>query len=190
MAAKMWIDLLAEQMPPAAVEARTEADHDWTRAADGLPVPLPREFRAFVDRWGTGTIGGFINLYTPAQGYHRVITLPDAVLSQADNYAQLKENHPTRMTLPVFPQPGSLMSFGVTDNGDYLGWVVGSGDADSWPVAVLDEEQRELQVFKDVTFGPFLLGVVTGSIRPEAFPEDLWDDTPLDFAPNPPATGD
>ena len=36
------------------------------------------------------------------------------------------------------------------------------------------------QVFEGVTFGPFLVGLVTGSIRPEAFP-DLWTDTPLGF---------
>ncbi|SMO45818.1 SMI1/KNR4 family protein [Paracoccus laeviglucosivorans] len=184
----MWIDELAELMPPPAIEARGAIAQtaDWERAEVELGVKLPADYRAFLDRWGAGSIGPFMHPYTPAAGFHPVITLPSGVTGEARAYASLKENHPASLVWPVYPAHGSLMSFAVTDNGDYVGWLVGPGDPNDWPVAVVDDEYGNMQVFDGLTFGPFLLGVVTGRIRPEAFPDDLWNKTPLRFSPSQP----
>lgn len=181
----MWIDELAVLMPPPAAEERgaVASDSDWQRATEALGFVPPADFRAILDRWGPGMIGGFLGLDTPAPGYHPVATLPRSVQAQAEGYGQLKGNHPSLHPWPEFPALGSFMRLGVTDNGDYLGVLVGPGSPDSWPAAVFEDEYSGLEVFEDLTFGPFLLGIVTGRVRPDTFPDDLWDDLPMGFDP-------
>lgn len=181
----MWIDELAGVMPPPAAHERgaPATPQDWARAEAGLGHAIPADFRAFVDRWGPGRIGDFLGLDTPAPGYHPVMTLPGSALSEARAYDKLREHHPASHPWPVFPQPGSFLAFGTTDNGDHLGWIVDEGDPGNWPVAVVDDEYSTREVFEDLRFGPFLLELVTGRLRPRAFPDDLWDSLPLSFTP-------
>lgn len=73
----------------------------------------------------------------------------------------------------------------VTDNGDYLGWIVGQGAPDTWPVAIWADEARTAAVIDGMTFGPFLVDLVRGKIRPADFPDDLWDN-PWAFEPREP----
>lgn len=179
----MWIDDLALLIPPPPAEERTvtiEAG-DWKAAEQKLGRPFPPDFKQFVETWGPGYIGNFVAFYTPTGNYSTAILLPAAVERPAKAYAELKQNWPAKYALPDFPADGSLMTAGVTDNGDYVGWIVSDAPPETWPVAVWGDEDGMPQVFEGVTFGPFLVGLVTGSIRPEAFPPQLWNDTPLGF---------
>lgn len=180
----MWVDELSMLMPPPADAQRTAISaEDWARVEAGIGFALPSDFKTFAEIWGPGDIGGFFRAYTPIAGYHPVMSLPSGTLGQAKAYATLKDNDPSFYPLPAFPAEGSLMSLAVTDNGDHIGLIVGSGETSRWPVAVLDSESRRVQVFEEAGFGPVLLGVVSGALRPADFPQDLWDATPLGFEP-------
>lgn len=182
----MWLDELSVLMPPPADARRPAVSaEDWARAEAGLGFALPPDFKTFAETWGPGDIGGFFRAYTPISGYHPAISLPSGTLGQARAYATLKGNDPSFYPLPAFPAEGSLMSLAVTDNGDYIGLVVGPGETSRWPTAVLDSESRRVQVFEGQGFGPVILGVVSGALRPEQFPKDLWETTPLRFEPLP-----
>ena len=182
-----WISELNALMPPPPAEQRRvdwSAD-DWARVEVDLGRPIPADFRAFINGWGAGRLGDFLSPYVPAGPYHPAIVMPAAVRGPAGDYAMLKSPHPG-FTLPDFPADGSLMTFAVTDNGDYLGWIVGPGDPGSWPVAIWGDEERAAEVFDGESFGPFIVQLVQGGIRPAAFPDDLWDDSPWAFEPRSP----
>ena len=161
--------------PLSAPAAQTAA---WSEVEEALGVALPGDFKAFSSRWGAVSVGDFLTLYTALPGFHPVITWPSAALGQARAYASLHAHGGDFHPLPAFPQTGSLLSFAVTDNGDYVGWIIKEGNPADWPIAVLDEESRQVETF-EMGVAPFLLGVIAGEIRPRAFPDDLWDGGPL-----------
>lgn len=173
----IWMDEIATFMPPQdpAPVAQTAA---WSGVEEALGVSLPDDLKAFSTRWGAVSVGDFLTLYTVLPGFHPVMTWPSAAQGQAQAYATLRAHGGDFYPLPAFPQTGSMLSFAVTDNGDYLGWIIDTGNPADWPIAVLDEESRQVETF-DMGIGPFLLGLIKGEIRPRAFPDDLWDDLPL-----------
>ena len=183
----MWIDDLAELIPPPSAQERavTVKANDWKVVEDRLGRPFPPDFKLFVEVWGPGAIGEFVSFYTPAGNYSGAILAPKAVEAPARAYAELNLNWPTKYLLPNFPDNGSLMTAGVTDNGDYVGWIVSDARPDTWPVAVWGDEDGVPQVFEGVTFGRFLVGLITGLIRPAAFPPQLWDGEPMTFSIRP-----
>ena len=82
---------------------------------------------------------------------------------------------------PVFPQGDSFLAGGRTDNG-FISWMVTGEVAEQWPAAVWGTENRAPQVFDGMGFGELMLGILSGEVRTEAFPDDLRDDLPLQLA--------
>lgn len=106
--------------------------------------------------------------------------MPGAVFAFVETYATLKAHHPATFAMPIIPGPGGFLPFGITDNGDYLGWIIAPGDPDRWKVAVLQDEDGMPEV-TGMSFGPFILAFLRGNFRPEAFPDDLYETLPLGF---------
>ena len=76
--------------------------------------------------------------------------------------------HPYR----YWPEPGGLVPFGSTDNGDYVLWLP-CGAPERWSIVVWDRADGDFEVF-DFDLTGFLAGLASGAIRPKAFPEDVW----------------
>lgn len=76
-----------------------------------------------------------------------------------------------------------MLMGGRTDNGDYLGWVIDRDlPLEQWAFAIWGHEE-DVRKLEGVTFGQFIVGVVKGDIRPEEFPDDIWDAVPLSYQP-------
>ncbi|MDO5621554.1 MAG: hypothetical protein Q4G24_08810 [Paracoccus sp. (in: a-proteobacteria)] len=109
--------------------------------------------------------------------------LPHATISASEAYAILKRHHPTQLIHPNYPESGSMLMGGRTDNGDYLGWVIDRDlPLEQWAFAIWGHEE-DVRKLEGVTFGQFIVGVVKGDIRPEEFPDDIWDAVPLSYQP-------
>lgn len=175
----MWLDDLGALMPPPAAPLGGEARWEAVETATGLPVPA--DFKDFVAAYGEGGIGGFIWPLHPGSA-NRTLEMAHAVPAIDAAYATLRDGHPGRFPLPSLPAQGSFLPWALTDNGDYLGWIVTGRDAGSWPVAVLDDEDGTPERF-DMALGPFLVGLVAGEVRPRAFPPDVFEALPLRFEP-------
>jgi hypothetical protein len=85
---------------------------------------------------------------------------------------------------PSYPEPGGLLPWGVTANGDWGYWITEpSGDPDAWPIAI--SVDRGPEWFRHP--GPltrFLVEVLEGSVRVPFFPDDFPSDDPA-FIPAP-----
>lgn len=176
-----WFAELNEIMPPPALEMREGVPDagQWQHAETQLGVAFPDDFKQFLNHWGEAWYGRFFFVYSPASAA-AAVRLPDAVEGPAQAYSALKSHHPDQFSLPHFPNAGSLMTCAVTDNGDYIGWIIDPAKpADTWPVAVWGDEDAVPQVFDGIGFGPFMVSLIKGDIRPEAFPDALWDTVPL-----------
>ena len=171
-----WLDTLREIAPPPAEVRELPGAAERSAAEAALKVGLPRDYVAFAEAWGPAYVGQFFHVFAPVPGRNGLVEKARGV---TEALSTLKAHHPQRCTAPVFPEAGGFLAWGLTDNGDFLGWMVTGRDPEAWPAAVWGEEDGTPEVFEGTGFGALLAGIVTGSIRPAAFPADVWDELPL-----------
>lgn len=170
-----YAELLDIMPPPPGVHA--PAPGDWAAAEAALGLRLPDDFKRYAGTWGSARVG---DLFTcaPAQDNPNTDLVGNArAVSRA--LGTLRADFPHKYTAPVWPEPGGFLANGRSGNGDYLGWIVTGTDPDAWPAAVWGDEEGAPEVFEGTGFGDFMLGIVTGRLRPQALPDDLWDRIPL-----------
>ena len=169
-------DLQAVMPPPAGIHLAAPAD--WAPAEAALGLRLPVDFRRYAETWGAAYVGRFLFAAVPADPNPNVDLVGNAAYV-GHALGTLRRHHPDSFTVPVCPEPGGFLANGRTDNGDFLGWMVIGPDPEAWPAAIWGDEDSAPEVFEGMGFGPMMLGIVTGTLRPQAFPEDLWERLPL-----------
>lgn len=175
-------ELITILAPPAA-EQRIAVPGDWTEEERLIGLALPKDYRDFLETYGTGTFArGFVMFAVPepASGPGRLSTM---TASFTDAYRSLKESWPARYTLPLAPAAGGFMPFARTENGDYLGWIVREGDPEDWTTAIIASDEGRPQVF-DVDMPGLMAGLTNGQIVPKAFP-DSFSQRERAFRPSP-----
>ena len=91
-----------------------------------------------------------------------------------DCYSCLHERHPIYFPRPSPPKEGSAVVFAVTDNGDYLSFILGSGDSDNWPLA-LCHEGADYEKFLADRVEEFFCALVGNRLQRDGFPSDFLD---------------
>jgi hypothetical protein len=118
---------------------------DW----DAAP-PLPEDYRALVERYGSGSFAG-MGVLVPGHP-NRYLDLLRQIEPQRDAL---------RTTDTPYP-PDELLPWGIDENGNVAWWWT-SGD---WPV-VANEARGHAWVRHDGTVTAFLVGVLAGRIDPQ-----------------------
>jgi hypothetical protein len=119
--------------PAQPIEPAVPEDLDATERELGLR--LPADFRAFVQLFGSGSIGEFLHIRNPSSA-NPYIRLVDAHRAQT---AVLHELRDSGEDLPyaIHPEPGGLILWAESSNGDCCYWVADPpADPDAWPIAV------------------------------------------------------
>ena len=162
----MSIEALRKVAPPPAIPIAPFMG-SWGPLELQLRSKLPEDYKSLVRLYGLGSFLDFFFFYLP-QSRDRYVRL-EAEISVVCKIFANDESLP----YPVWPNPGGLLPVGRTDNGDYIFWLT-EGEPADWRVVVWD---RGLILDACETFDcdltTFIAGVITGEIRPTAFPEDL-----------------
>ena len=126
------LEALVRLMPPPA-EPRATGDPDrWPQIELRLGRRLPSDYKAFVATYGSGRIGDFLNVANPFSDNPHVRDLPESMLQ---TYREIRTFE--HIPFPIHPEPGGLIPWGDTDNGDVLFWVADPpDDPDRWSIAV------------------------------------------------------
>jgi hypothetical protein len=150
----------------------------WRDVEAKLGTALPADYKAFVQRYGLGFFMEYLWIWTP-KAYDRHVRLEQEVPSvlkmfREDEYFSFK----------LWPEPGGLLPFGVTIDGDYLAWAT-EGPPESWRVRVLDRATGyEVAHAYDCDLTDFLAGVATDTISPPLF-ESVFFECEHPFIPDP-----
>ncbi|MFF5125740.1 SMI1/KNR4 family protein [Streptomyces syringium] len=155
-------DLVRRVPPPARP---TGGQGDWAAVEASLGTRLPSDFKALVATYGRGEFCDVIGLCTPF-GEDNPVRLTAELL---EDYGSSREMFPERYPYPLFPEPGGLIAWGLTDVGHHLCWLT-VGEPDSWPVVVWsrDDDHEEY----DCCATDFIEGWVSGRIVSEVMPDD------------------
>jgi HEAT repeat protein len=104
----------------------------WPDVERQIGLRLPTDYKAFIGTYGSGRVGEFLNIADPFSDNPYIRDLPQETL-QAYRDIRKWEHIP----FPIHPEPGGLVPWGDTDNGDVMFWVADPPDEpDRWSIAI------------------------------------------------------
>lgn len=152
---------------------------DWNAIEAVLRTGLPKDYKAFIEAFGSGVINGFLIVLNPFSSNNNINLLRRGRM-EMDGYAASKKSFPDYYVHDVFPSLGGLLPFAVTDNGETLYWNT-TGQPDSW--SVIAYESRGPKYFQ---FGgnmtKFLTRLLTRSVECNVLPRS-FPSKPPEFVP-------
>ena len=169
------IDALLNVVPPPDHPFEAYAA-PWEQIEQAIGTVLPQDYKEFVRQYGCGYFMKFLKIYVPVSEYKYRRIIPH--IRDIEYYIGPIEGS----GYVCWPNPGGLIPFGQTDNGDRLFWLA-QGAPDDWPVIVWDRGDQKFERF-DCDMTTFLAGLASDEILPVGFPGDLFPCTL--FAPSTP----
>ena len=176
------LERLRRLLPPPADPVEPGRPDGWPAVEAALGTGLPSDFKAFIERYGSGVVDDFLYLFNPfTQGPDgNLLVEKDRVLT---GYRQTRARFPDRLALPPFPDEGGVLPLGRTDNGDELYWVTDS-QPDDWPVALLEARAARQELHPMPVTG-FLAALAANQLASRILPEDLLRRPSHRFTPFP-----
>jgi len=181
------LERLLELMPPPRSPVESGTPVSWAATEAALRTSLPRDYKQFIEAYGSGSVDEFVTVLNPNS------STPDL---QLDQYGErmlavtrnLRSGGVVEIPFPIYPEPGGLLPWGVTANGDWGYWLTDPPDApDAWTIVV--SVDRGPDWFRHP--GPlvrFLADILDGSTRVPFFPDDFPSAQPT-FVPLPESSG-
>ncbi|WP_051798803.1 SMI1/KNR4 family protein [Catenuloplanes japonicus] len=155
------IDELVRRVRPPAAPIHVGAD--WGSIEAALGTPLPADFKELIRRYGAGEFCDLVSLLTP-----------DVLIAQnrdiLDEERDYRDDDPEDYPYLLHPEPGGILIWGATSNGDRMCWLT-EGEPDAWPVVVWQPRGAEWQLYP-TGVAEFLDGWLSGRI-PEVFPAEF-----------------
>ncbi|RAX06738.1 SMI1/KNR4 family protein [Photorhabdus bodei] len=130
---------------------------------------FPKDYIDFITQYGTGRIADFITIFNPFSEDDDLnfFRQKEWVI---EDFQSLVESDPDYYPFILYPDINGLLPIGVTDNGDYIFWVVSSDNSDLWNVAIIAARAPEVE-YRQENFIDFLEGVLSRNVKCMSFPD-------------------
>jgi hypothetical protein len=169
------IKRLTKLVPPPESPTEVGSLEEWEAAEEELGAGLPRDYREFVYRYGSGLFAGLYIVYNPfaASEYIRLL---DRVRTVCEIERDLKQSMGSKyVSFPIFPEKGGILPWGRDENGNDYYWLT-EGPPSKWTV-VQNNVRGKGYARHNCSMTGFLLEVLEGRIKPLASgypgPEDF-----------------
>ena len=152
--------------PHAPVDA--PSDRQLSQAADQLGIRLPNDYCQFAKRYGVGSIGAELVVFIPyARNRHRdLLRQVPRILS---GLSALKAGDPDDVRVPLHHEPGGFLPWGVTNNGDYFGWLT-EGPQGRWKTCAI-WRHSDIETW-DMGFRPFIENLLEDRLETNALGDE------------------
>jgi len=114
----------------------------WRAVEESLRLRLPQSYKAIIDEFGASTWAGFLHILSPFDEALSLHQVGERIL-EADR--ESRASFPAHYPLPLYPEPGGLLPWATTDNGDTL-YFITKGEPDDWPILLKDARAPEFEV--------------------------------------------
>jgi len=170
----MVIDQLIYQVTPPRQPFEIGTPKAWEKIENRLGIAFPKDYKVFIDCYGTGSFDDFITVYTPfAVNENLNLFYILDVLHQADRKTTMKGDSDWTVVHPfkLYPAPEGLLPWGCTANfGDFFFWRM-RGAPQTWETIFYNLRSGEYEVWK-YPLTEFLYRVFTRQIESVLLPED------------------
>lgn len=165
------IDELIRLVPPPA--APVHARGDWQQVESSLGLGLPADFKQLIEHYG---LGQFVDFITPLTPFGRYDLLMRGIRDLQESERAFRAfgtdedpytSDPDASPYAIYPEPGGLLQWAGTDNGDLLCWLT-EGDPDQWTTVAWNQRDQCHDAHPVGAVG-FLHGWLTGRIVTTVF---------------------
>jgi hypothetical protein len=152
----------------------------WLLAENKLGLRLPTDYKDLVQTYGSGRFGNFLTVFTPfvSDGYVNLLTQDTLAL---DAYREVRAALPHAAPYPAYPEPGGVLPWAQTDNGDVVYWLT-EGPSDSWPIVVIEARHGSYEQYA-LSTTEFLARLLEGTLNSRILPARLGGNVSPRFAP-------
>jgi hypothetical protein len=147
--------------PPSPVDGLG----DWAAAETALGLALPSDFKDLIARYGRGEFCDLVFLYPP----FGECTLQGYGIDILRDEREIRDEFPEDYPYPLHPEPGGLLVWGGTGNGQRLCWLT-EGSPEEWPVVVWSPRGGDYERYAPGAVA-FLVGWLSGRVPCRVFPE-------------------
>src|SRR5262245_22983500 len=106
---------------------------DWKAVEQHLGLPLPVDYKRFVEQYGSGPVDDFVFILHPSTTNENLNLLRQSAVRLGALRA-LRDSGAEDVPYQPEARPGGLLPWGFTDNGDVGYWHIRSRDPQSWTV--------------------------------------------------------
>ncbi len=165
---------LFDLVAPPREPLETGNPKTWEQAEARLGSALPSDYKAFIDRYGSGSFDDFILVYNlfACNEYHNLFYALDT-LHQSSRQTRLKGDPAWSVVHPfdLFPAPEGLLPWGCTTHmEDIFFWQV-KGKPETWETIFYHLRTGEYEVWKH-PLTVFLYQLFTRKIESVLLAED------------------
>jgi hypothetical protein len=128
------LDRLRTLMPPPARAPETGGGRAWAAVWRSLGTRLPDDFVAFIETYGPGEVCGWLTIRSPfSDGAAGFVA---AMLATLGALREFKANHPKEVPYPLHFEPGGLIPWGTSIDGDEFCWLA-RGLPSEWTTVIV-----------------------------------------------------
>jgi hypothetical protein len=174
----MIIDELLTVLSAPENPVETGANQNWGKVTNQFGQSLPGDYMMFIDRFGSGQIGDWLTVLNPFSKNRR-ISLSDQFFAILSGVSSLKSEYPETCPFPLFFEPGGLLPWGLSIDGDIFCWKT-DGPSGRWTTVVLGRHSGpELH---ELSCTQFIARIITGETSSAAVPSE-WRELEVKFLP-------
>jgi hypothetical protein len=185
------LDQLTRIIPPPKFPVEAGNHRAFANIEATLGLRLPSDYKRLIYTYGTGQWQEFWFVLNPfAANQHLNLVLQNlkrrsSAWSILDAERALRGCKEVDYPHPIFPEPGGILAWAVTDNGGRFFWLT-DGPADKWPTVYYGDRSPQFEVY-GFSCCELVAGAVTGDIPvfAEAFGDDFAYGRPDAFVPLP-----
>jgi hypothetical protein len=119
-----------------------QSDARWRAAEEALGLKLPGSYKSLVDHFGASSWADFLHVLSP---FDDRLNLQRRGQQELDADRESRRAFPSDYPLGLYPEPGGLLPWAVTDNGDTL-YFITAGPPDDWPTVIKGPRAPEFEV--------------------------------------------
>jgi hypothetical protein len=164
---------LAAVCPPPSQEPSVKGFEDFMRGRDAMWIPPG--YDSLIRRYGAGRFDDFLAIYSPG---HANRYLDILYWTETSREIMSRARVPAlRAALEEYSiRPEELIQWGGTDNADSLFWIPSDRQGE-WPTVIVAAGQLNFSIVPNCSTEA-ILGLVTGSLRCDFFPDDFPSQIP------------
>ena len=155
------LENLLRLINPPDSPADTGQPDQWADVERALGMPLPSDYKQFINAFGTGEFNDLFWVYNPFSSIESMNLLWQAGVPESlemdeelgrvyrfdsilDHYYSFRCEYPEDCPLPPYPEPGGLLPIGGDSNGGSMWWLT-EGEPGVWPLARLPHALQPIE---------------------------------------------
>jgi hypothetical protein len=152
----LYLEQLLQIVPPPSTPVCAGSPEAWPDVEARLGTRLPQDYKAFINRYGSGGFYNFFGIISPFLPENDLVT---RFWKWRPFFQQGK--------FPVFPEPGGLLLLGADECEHTLFWLT-KGDPDCWPLVYMDDDYIDFPEYEyyEMTVTQFLVEWISGRLDP------------------------